>query len=77
MFRDFAMIVEKQGEQLDNIEYQVTTAGDYVAGGIVQLDKANKYNKKKRQQMCCLFIILLIILVGILVPVIIGAANSA
>ena len=77
MFRDFALIVEKQGEQLDNIEYQVTTAGDYVAGGIVELDKANKYQKKKRNMMCCLFVLLLVILVSILIPVIANAANNA
>ena len=42
MFIDLNMLVERQGEQIDNIEFQVNMAGDYMEKGIKQLDSAKK-----------------------------------
>ena len=40
MFLDFALLTEQQGEMLDQIEYQVKAAGEYVEEGNIDIKKA-------------------------------------
>ena len=42
MFLDFALLVEQQGELLDQIEYQVKGAANYVEEGTVQVRGAGR-----------------------------------
>lgn len=67
IFLDMAVLVEAQGEQLDNIESQVAKSRDHVAEGTTALVQAKKYQKKTRKLMCCLLIILLIVVAVIVV----------
>jgi len=46
MFLDFALLTEQQGEMLDQIEYQVKSAGDYIDDGNVDIQGAIQYQKR-------------------------------
>lgn len=49
LFLDMAILVEAQGELIDQIEYNVTESVAYTAEGVKQLKAANKYAKKSRK----------------------------
>merc|ERR1711871_1526605 len=68
MFMDFALLVETQGELLDQIEYQVKAAGDYIDEGNVHMVSAIEYAKsiRKNQAICC---ILVLVILGVVVGV--------
>ncbi|KAH7571692.1 hypothetical protein JRO89_XS04G0119500 [Xanthoceras sorbifolium] len=70
IFLDIAVLVDAQGEMLDNIESQVSSAVDHVQSGNTALQKAKKLQKNSRKWMCMAIIILLIIVVIIVVGVI-------
>ncbi|XP_008808593.2 syntaxin-132-like [Phoenix dactylifera] len=70
IFLDMAVLVEAQGDLLDNIESQVSSAVDHVQSGTVALQKAKKLQKNSRKWMCIAIIILLLIVVIIVVAVI-------
>ena len=69
IFLDMSVLVEAQGEMLDNIETQVSKSVEYVHKGNVALVKARSYQKSSRKWMCCSLIVLLIIACAILLPV--------
>ncbi|KAK9804832.1 hypothetical protein WJX72_007710 [[Myrmecia] bisecta] len=48
IFLDMAVLVEAQGEMLDNIEAQVSKAKDHVESGVTHLVEAKKLQKKTR-----------------------------
>jgi len=75
LFLDMAILVEAQGELIDQIEYNVSQSVAYSKEAVKQLNQANQLQKKSRKKMCCLIIILLILfivlgggLIGGLVP---------
>ena len=70
IFLDMAVLVDAQGEMLDNIETQVSSAVDHVQSGNTALQKAKKLQKNSRKWMCIAIIILLIIIMIIVVGVI-------
>ncbi|EEF36709.1 syntaxin, putative [Ricinus communis] len=70
VFLDMAVLVDAQGEMLDNIESQVSSAVDHVQSGNTALQKAKKLQRNSRKWMCIAIIILLIIVVIIVVAVI-------
>ncbi|KAJ7981308.1 Syntaxin-132 like protein [Quillaja saponaria] len=70
IYLDMAVLVEAQGEILDNIESQVTNAVDHVQRGTSALQNAKKLQKNSRKWMCIAIIILLIIVAVIVVGVI-------
>jgi len=49
MFIDIALLVQAQGEMLDNIEINVQTAENYVKKANVQLKKAKKSHQRSRK----------------------------
>lgn len=68
IFLDMAVLVEAQGELLDNIETQVAKANEYVNQGNKALTSAKALQKSTRKWMCCvLFICVAIVLVVVLV----------
>lgn len=69
IFLDMAVLVEAQGEMLDNIENQVARAVDYVESGTTALVDAKKSQKGSRKMMCCILITVLII-VGIIAGIV-------
>merc|ERR1712216_797966 len=61
MFLDFALLTEQQGELLDQIEYQVRSAADYVEDANVDVYEAIEYQKKIRKKQCWIMLIVVIL----------------
>lgn len=66
MFLDFALLTEQQGELLDQIEFQVKQAGDYVEEANVDVHQAIEYQKSIRKKQCWLILIVVVALVVVL-----------
>jgi t-SNARE complex subunit (syntaxin) len=75
MFVDFALLTEQQGELLDQIEFQVKAAADYIDDGNKELVESIQYQKSIRKRQLYIVIILLVVL-GIIVLVIMGATGN-
>ncbi|GAB4813326.1 hypothetical protein N2152v2_000372 [Parachlorella kessleri] len=69
IFLDMAVLVEAQGEMLDNIEAQVAKSVEYVQAGVTHLQAAKQLQKNTRKWMCCALITLLIIVAIIVIVV--------
>jgi len=77
MFIDMQMLVQAQGEMLDNIEINVGEAKDYVVKANKQLASAKKDHIRSKKCKCCILIILMIIIgIIILVPVLVTQLKS-
>eukprot|EP00558_Chaetoceros_sp_UNC1202_P007753 CAMPEP_0197242056 /NCGR_PEP_ID=MMETSP1429-20130617/7911_1 /TAXON_ID=49237 /ORGANISM="Chaetoceros sp., Strain UNC1202" /LENGTH=232 /DNA_ID=CAMNT_0042701999 /DNA_START=9 /DNA_END=707 /DNA_ORIENTATION=+ len=66
MFLDFALLTEQQGELIDQIEYNVKSAADYVDDANVQVHQAIEYSKKIRKKQCCIIVIVIIVTIILL-----------
>ena len=66
MFLDFALLTEQQGELLDQIEYQVKTAADYVEDANEDVYEAIEYQKKIRKKQCWIILIVVVLVIIIL-----------
>ena len=71
IFLDMSVLVESQGEDLNNIEATVLGASSFVKKGNEQLQTARKLQKSSRKWTCIAIIILLIIILVIVVPILI------
>lgn len=49
VFLDMAVLVETQGEKVNDIEQNVAKAGDYINGGTKKLDSAQQLKQKSRK----------------------------
>mmetsp|Transcript_27380 Transcript_27380/g.54823 ORF Transcript_27380/g.54823 Transcript_27380/m.54823 type:complete len:314 (+) Transcript_27380:52-993(+) len=76
MFLDFALLTEKQGELLDQIEHQVKEASDYIDQGNTEMVEAIEIQKSIRAKQCCIALVVLVIL-GIIVGIIAAKVNGA
>lgn len=65
VFLDMAVLVQHQGEQLDDIETNVGRASSFVRGGAQELNVARKHQKNFRKWTCIAIILLLIIILVI------------
>ncbi|GAB2265448.1 hypothetical protein Dimus_000503 [Dionaea muscipula] len=70
VFLDMAVMVEAQGEQMDNIEHHVLSAGNYVVDGTKELNAAKNYQKSSRKCMCLAISLLLIIILVVILPIV-------
>ena len=70
VFLDMAVLVQTQGEQLDDIESHVARADSYVRGGVQQLHVARKHQKNTRKWTCIAILILIIIILIIVLPIV-------
>jgi t-SNARE complex subunit (syntaxin) len=66
MFLDFALLTEQQGELLDQIEFQVKQAADYVEDGNVDVHEAVEYQKSIRKKQCIIIMVVMVAAVVIL-----------
>ncbi|KAF5750593.1 Syntaxin protein [Tripterygium wilfordii] len=62
VFLDMAVLVQAQGEQLDDIESNMARASSFVRGGTDRLQTARKYQKNTRKWTCYAIILLLVII---------------
>lgn len=67
LFMDMAVLVNYQGENLDDIESHMARANSFVSRGTHQLEIAKKHQKSKRKCTCFAIILLIVILI-ILLP---------
>lgn len=75
MFVDFALLTEQQGELLDQIEFQVKAAGDYIDEANTQLVESIQYQKSIRKRQLCIVMILMVV-IGVVVLVGMGATGN-
>jgi syntaxin 1B/2/3 len=68
MFVDMAVLVETQGELLNQIEYNVNQSVAYTKQGVEELRSANKYQRRSRKKMYILLVILIVIIIAVLAP---------
>jgi t-SNARE complex subunit (syntaxin) len=62
LFVDLALIVNQQGEMLDQIEYHVKQAKEDVEEANVEIDKATKYLiSLQTKRVCCAVVVFLIV----------------
>ncbi|KAJ6434130.1 hypothetical protein OIU84_017776 [Salix udensis] len=76
VFMDMAVMVEAQGEQMDDIEHHVLNASHYVKDGTKELKGAKGYQKNSRKWMCIGIILLLIIILVIVIPIAASFSHS-
>ncbi|PHT78220.1 Syntaxin-related protein KNOLLE [Capsicum annuum] len=69
IFLDMAVMVEAQGEKMDDIEHHVVNAAQYVNDGTKNLKTAKEYQKSSRTWMCIGIIILLILILVVIIPI--------
>ncbi|XP_050248042.1 syntaxin-132-like isoform X2 [Quercus robur] len=69
IYLDMAVLVEAQGEILDNIENQVTNAVDHVKSGTDALQAAKTLQRKSRKCMMIAIILLLVIAIIIVLSI--------
>lgn len=62
VFLDMAVLVEAQGEKIDDIEHNVAIAGSYIGGGTNSLFYAKQMKKKRDKWVYCVWILFAIIL---------------
>ncbi|XP_029427124.1 syntaxin-2 isoform X2 [Rhinatrema bivittatum] len=74
MFMDMAMLVETQGEMINNIEKNVTNAADYVEHAKEETKKAVRYQSKARRKM--MFVIICIVILVVILGIILGVSLS-
>ncbi|KAK9285254.1 hypothetical protein L1049_024444 [Liquidambar formosana] len=65
VYLDMAVLVEAQGELLDNIENQVTNAVDHVQWGTDALRTAKSLQKKSRK--CMMIAIILVLIIALII----------
>ncbi len=66
MFQDFALIVDQQGELLDQIEFQVKSASDFIDEGNTHMVQAIEIQKSIRRKQCCIAMTILVVIVVII-----------
>jgi len=66
LFIDMQVLVKNQGEVINQIEYQVSTANDNTEKGVEELKEAVVYQKKARKKLIILIILVLAIVIGVL-----------
>jgi len=76
MFLDFALLTEKQGELLDQIEHQVKEASEYVEQGNKEITEAIELQKSVRYKQC-LCIVIVLVIIGIVAGIIAAKVSGA
>jgi len=75
LFVDMQLLVESQGELLDQIEYSVDRSEQYVEEAKVELDTAVDYQNSARKKILFLIILCICCLAIIIIPIIIKFKN--
>ncbi|VAH79101.1 hypothetical protein VPH35_052803 [Triticum aestivum] len=69
VFLDMAVIVEAQGEKINDIAHHVSNARDYVHSGNKELGKAREHQRGSRKCLCIGIILLLLLILIVIVPI--------
>ena len=76
LMKEVSMLVQQQGEMIDNILKNVIEAKDYVVKAEAILKKEKEMHKTSRKKICCIIFLSLAILALILTPIIIKMVKS-
>ncbi|PIN25066.1 SNARE protein Syntaxin 1 [Handroanthus impetiginosus] len=76
IFLDMAVMVEAQGEQMDDIEHHVMNAAQYVSDGTKNLKIAKAHQKSSRRCLCIGIILLLVLILVAVIPIATSFSNS-
>jgi len=76
LFLDMAILVEAQGELIDQIEHNVSQAVAYAKEGTNQLRKANTLAKKSRKKKMCIIIVIVLIIFVVLIGIVFGVSGG-
>ncbi|XP_022978235.1 syntaxin-related protein KNOLLE-like [Cucurbita maxima] len=76
VFLDMAVMVEAQGEKMDNIEHHVMNASQYVRDGTKELKSAKELQRSSRKCMCLGILLLLLIILVVVVPIGVSFGSS-
>jgi len=68
LFVDMAVLVDAQGELLNQIEFNVSQSVAYTEAGVKELKQAVVLQKKSRKKMLIIIVILIIIIIVVLAP---------
>ncbi|KAI6653319.1 syntaxin [Oopsacas minuta] len=74
IFRDLAILIDEQGDVIDNIEAYVETAVHHVHKGEQDIRKAHQYKTASRKKLYIIIIIIVCVVIAIVVGVIIAIA---
>eukprot|EP00268_Persea_americana_P054080 TRINITY_DN6167_c0_g1_i2.p1 TRINITY_DN6167_c0_g1~~TRINITY_DN6167_c0_g1_i2.p1 ORF type:complete len:310 (-),score=53.35 TRINITY_DN6167_c0_g1_i2:281-1210(-) len=77
VFLDMSVLVQAQGEQLDDIESHVARANSFVRDGTGQLHTARKHQKNSRKCVCFAIVLLLVIILVIVLPIVLNARKKS
>ncbi|KAL7125378.1 hypothetical protein ABFS83_14G113700 [Erythranthe nasuta] len=69
VFLDMAVMVESQGEQINNIEQNVVTARDFIGDGVKELGRADTMKKRRRVWACWIGVVVLVFVLVCLVAI--------
>ncbi|KAK1280954.1 Syntaxin-112 [Acorus gramineus] len=69
VFLDMAVLVEAQGERVDNIEENVARAATYISGGTDRLTSAKALRRKNRRWLYWIVALVVILVLVCLIPV--------
>ncbi|CAN4080082.1 unnamed protein product [Withania somnifera] len=72
VFLDMAVLVETQGEKIDDIEHNMAIAGSFISGGTNSLFYAKQQQKKGVAWLCWVWAVVLIILIVCLIATLIS-----
>ena len=72
LFEELAILVEAQGEQIDNIAENVMTTKDYVEKGEQKLKTAKEHHKWSKKCLCGIVVGLIIVVVIIVIIIIVA-----
>ncbi|OWM63542.1 syntaxin-related protein KNOLLE [Punica granatum] len=76
VFLDMAVMVEAQGEKMDDIEHHVMSASHYVKDGTRDLKTAKDYQRSNRRCICIALILILASILVIVVPIATSLSQS-
>lgn len=79
IFRDLAMLIEEQGDTIDNIENQVETAAEYTKRAQKEIASAHRYKQSSRKKIwiiVCIvssvaIVLFLLIIIAVIIAVVI------
>lgn len=76
IFKDLAILVEEQGEDIDAIENNVVNAAEHIEEGVKELEQAVEYQSSSRRKMIFIGLIVLGIVVVIIVIIVVATQPS-
>ena len=67
-----AVLVDAQGDMINQIEHFVQSAADHTNKGVEEMKKAVKNQRRSRKKMCCILFLLLVAVVvaGIVIGIV-------